>query len=140
MNFKKGLLFTVLCAVIAFSAMAESKGGHTKADISYTNVPVYKIFDSRDYYVVLYGKYGAKMGTVTIPKAWAKWQKDEPRKLTFRDLPAKIGPYMTIVKKDNEFLKVILTVPVNHNDRLWGVINENKVDRSEKSTIEIELR
>lgn len=111
-----------------------------KANISYQTAPIYKIFDSTDYYVVLYGKYGSKMGTVTIPKEWAKWQKDTPRKLSLRSLPPKINPYITIVKKDNNFHKVILTIPLNKTDRLWGIINESKVDKSEKDSIELALR
>ena len=47
---------------------------------------------------------------------------------------------MTLVKKDNEFHKVILTVPLDHTNRLWGIINDTKVDKSEKDSIELELR
>lgn len=142
MNFKKGLLFTAICVMLALPALADEarKGGHTKADITYQTAPIYKILDSKDHYVVLYGKNGAKIGTVTIPKKWAKWQKDTPRKLTVRDLPPKMNPFITIVKKDNEFLKVMLTVPVNKNNRIWGIANSNRVDTSDKDTIELELR
>lgn len=141
MNFKKGILFTAICVMLTLPALAEEKkSGHTTADITYQTAPVYKVLDSRDFYVVLYGKYGAKIGTVTIPKTWANWKKDTPRKLSIRDLPAKMNPFITIVKKDNAFHKVILTVPVDHTNSIWGVINDTKVDKSEKDSIELELR
>ena len=141
MSIKKGLLFTFICAMLALPMMAEeAKGGHQKADITYQTAPIYKVLDSKDFYVVLYGKYGAKIGTVTIPKKWATWQKDTPRKLSLRQLPSKMGAFMTLVKKDNEFHKVILTVPLDHTNRLWGIINDTKVDKSEKDSIELELR
>ncbi len=137
MNFKKGILFSAICLILALPCVAQESN---KANITYQTAPIYKIFDSTDYYVVLYGKYGAKMGTVTIPKEWAKWQKDTPRKLSLRALPPKINPYITIVKKDNDFHKVILTIPLNKTDRLWGIMNENKVDKSEKDSVELALR
>ena len=99
MNLKKGIVLSIFCFVLTLSASAqEYEGGHTTANITYYNAPIYKILDSRSSYVVLYGKYGAKIGTVTIPKKWAKWQKDTPRKLTIRKCPNKINPYITIVK------------------------------------------
>ncbi|MCR5613159.1 hypothetical protein [Treponema sp.] len=141
MNFKKGLLFAVVCAVLSLSAFAqENKGGHTKADITYQTAPIYKVLDSSDAYVVLYGKNGAKIGTLTIPKKWAKWQKDTPRKLSIRELPPKMSPFITIVKKDNKFLKVILTIPTNKLNAVWGVANANHVDSSDPGSLELELR
>lgn len=141
MNLKKGIVLSIFCFVLTLSASAqEYEGGHTTANITYYNAPIYKILDSRSSYVVLYGKYGAKIGTVTIPKKWAKWQKNTPRKLTIRKCPNKINPYITIVKKDNSFLKVVLTVPTEKTNRVWGVAAESKVDSTEPDSIELELR
>lgn len=140
MKLKKGFLFVLVCLMLALPAIAESKGGHTTADITYQTAPIYKILDSSDYYVVLYGKYGAKIGTVTVPKKWAKWQKDTPRKLSVRDLPPKMQPFITVVQKDGEFNKVILTVPVSKANKVWGMANNDKIDTSEKDSISLELR
>lgn len=141
MNLKKGVLFSVFCVCAALSCFAqESKSGHVKADITYQDAPIYKILDSKDAYVVLYGKYGSKIGTVTIPKKWAKWQKDTPRKLHIRDLPSRLSPYITVVKKNNEFHKVILTIPTSKTNSLWGIASATKVDSSEPDSIELELR
>lgn len=136
MKFRKGILFAILTALLAFPALAQT----TKADISYYSAPVYKILDSTNAYVVFYGKYGADLGIVTIPKKWSKWQKDTPRKLTIRELPRKMSPYITVVKKDNKFLKVMLTIPTDHNNRVWGIADNHKVDQSEPESIELELR
>lgn len=136
MKFRKGILFIVLSVLLTLPALAQD----TKADISYMSAPVYKILDSKNHYVVMYGKYGAQIGTVTIPKKWAKWQKDTPRKLTIRELPRKMSPYITVVKKDNNFLKVMLTIPTDRNNRVWGIADSSKVDQSEPDSIELELK
>ncbi|MBQ0002971.1 MAG: hypothetical protein KBT21_05495 [Treponema sp.] len=136
MKFRKGILFLILTGLLSLPVFAQD----TKADISYMSAPIYKILDSTNHYVVMYGKYGAQIGTVTIPKKWAKWQKDTPRKLTIRELPRKMSPYITVVKKDNNFLKVMLTVPTDHNNRIWGIADNSKVDQSEPDSIELELR
>lgn len=145
MNLKKGLIFITLCAVLSVAAFAQenssgNNSGHTKAEISYQNAPIYKILDSKDTYVVLYGMYGANVGTVSIPKKWAKWNNNEPRKLTLRKVPSKIEPYITVVKKNGDFLKVILTIPMEKNNRVWGIASASKVDNSEPSSIELKLR
>ncbi len=141
MNLRKGFTIAILSALLALPVFAApTSGGTTKADITYQIAPIYKILDSKDAYVVLYGKYGAKIGTVTIPKKWATWQKNEPRKLTIRELPPKLGPFITIVKKDNEFNKVMLTIPTSKTNKLWGIADANKVDSSDPGSIELELK
>lgn len=141
MNLKKVIIFSILCFAISLSASAqEYEGGHTTANITYQNAPIYKILDSSSAYVILYGKHGAQIGTVTIPKKWAKWQKDTPRKLTIRKCPVTITPFITIVKKDNSFHKVMLTIPTDKRNRIWGIASETKVDKSEPESIELELR
>lgn len=140
MNLKKSIIFATLCSILAIGAFAQEKTtGHTRADITYQTAPIYKVLDSTDNYVVLYGKYGAKIGTVNIPKKWAKWHKDTPRKLTVRKLPSKIAPFITIVKKNNEFLKVMITVPTDKNNPLWGIAPAKKTDSTEPESIELEL-
>lgn len=136
MKFRKGILFIVFSALMALPALAQD----TKANISYMSAPIYKVLDSTNAYVVFYGKYGAEIGIVTIPKKWSKWQKDQPRKLVIREMPRKMSPYITVVKKDDKFLKVMLTIPTDHNNRVWGIADNKKVDQSEPESIELELR
>lgn len=141
MKLKKSILTLALIAV-AFSPLfaQEKKGGHTKSEISYYSAPVYKILDSSGAYVVIYGKAHNKIGTVTIPKEWARNRPGEVKKLTVRSLPTKLNPYITVVKRSGDFEKVILTVPSNHNNHLWGRANETKVeDVSDLESIELEV-
>lgn len=141
MNFKKGLISAVLCAIclLPLAAQENSKKFENTADISYQYAPIYKILDSADTYVVIYGKYGAKIGTVMIPKKWAQWQKNEPRKLTFRNTPPKMQSFITIVKKDGEFHKVILTVPPSKLNPIWGIASATKTSSEGVETIELDL-
>ncbi len=129
---KKSIFALLICAALLAPLSAQKNaGGHRKSDLSYYSAPVYKIMDSANAYVVIYGKAGAKMGTVTIPKEWAKNKPDTVKKLLVRNCPTKLNPYVTIVKKNGDFLKVMLTVPTNHNNRIWGIANENKVESTD---------
>lgn len=110
--------------------------GDNVSDITYQNVQIYKIYDSKDAYVVLYAKGGINVGQVTIPKSWAKTM---PRKLEFRNKPVKLSPYMTVIKQNGEFLKVWLTVPLNKLDSIWGVLpNGTQISDVDKESLEIE--
>ncbi len=141
MDIKKFFAVLGLAALVMAGAFSEENaGGHKKSEISYYSAPVYKVMDSAKSYVVLYGKAGHKMGTVTIPKDWAKNKPDTVKKLLVRNCPKKITPYITVVKKSGDFLKVMLTIPTNHNDRIWGIANENKVESTDGvESIELEL-
>ncbi|MBQ4014948.1 MAG: hypothetical protein II610_06825 [Treponema sp.] len=141
MNIKKMIVAATLSALVLAGTFAETNaGGHKKSEISYYSAPVYKVMDSAKAYTVIYGKAGHKMGTVTIPKDWAKNKPDTVKKLLVRNCPTKITPYVTIVKKSGEFLKVMLTVPTNHNDRIWGIANENKVESTDGvESVDLEL-
>ena len=141
MNAKKICLAALLASLVLSGAFADATAtGHKKSEISYYSAPVYKVMDSTKAYTVVYGKAGHKMGTVTIPKDWAKNKPDTVKKLLVRNCPPKITPYVTIVKKSGSFLKVMLTVPTNHNDRIWGIANENKVESTDGvESVELEL-
>jgi hypothetical protein len=141
MNAKKIFAAIGLAAfALAGAFCAENAGGHKKSEISYYSAPVYKVMDSAKAYTVIYGKAGHKMGTITIPKDWAKNKPDTVKRLLVRNCPPKIGPYVTIVKKSGDFLKVMLTVPTNHNDKIWGIANENKVESTDGvESVELEL-
>ena len=110
--------------------------GDNVSDITYQNLQIYKIYDSKDAYVVVYAKSGIKVGQVSIPKDWAK---TTPRKLEIRNKPVKLSPYMTVIKQNGEFLKVWLTVPLNKLDSMWGVLpNGAQLDDLNKESLEIE--
>lgn len=141
MNIKSLFAAAALAALVLAGTFAEENaGGHKKSEISYYSAPVYKVMDSAKSYTVIYGKAGHKMGTVTIPKDWAKNKPDTVKRLLVRNCPTKITPYITIVKKSGNFLKVMLTIPTNHNDRIWGIANENKVESTDGvESVDLEL-
>ena len=93
--------------------------------------------ESRDGYVVIYQKNKVGVGTTVIPKSWATPTKDSPRKLKLRKIKNPNESFMTIVKKGSEFHRVILTMPLEKNNSLWGVVDYSlKVEGTDKDTLE----
>lgn len=145
---KKFLLALALSASVIFPVVAEGAKestprvwdhGDNVSNITYQNVRFYKIYDQKDSYVVLYEKQGVKIGTAVIPKKWSD-NKEGPRKLLFRNAPAKIGPYLTIIKKEGEFQKVLVTVPSNRFNPVWAMAPANMtVEGTDAQALEIEL-
>lgn len=147
---KKLLLAFALAASMVFSAAAQETEqkestprvwdhGDNVSDITYQNVRFYKIYDSAEAYVILYEKQGIKIGTAVIPKKWTE-NKEGPRKLLFRNTPAKIGPYMTIIKKGGDFQKVLVTVPTNRFNPVWAMAPAGmEISGTDADSLEIEL-
>ena len=112
------------------------------SELSYIQVPIYKILDSKEAYIIIYAKNKVGVGKTVIPKKWNKSSPDNPRKLQIRELKTgKVKPFMTVIKKSGEFHKVILTIPVDKKNSTWGVVDyHKKVEGSDKDTLEeIEL-
>ncbi len=132
----------ILCALFAAfmictAVTAEQERDPSKwASITYVDVPVYKILESKDAYVVIYGKNRTGTGSTTIPKKWAKGNSENPRKLKFRSVGGKLQPFMTVVTKDGSFIRVILSVPTSKSNSVWGVADNSKVADADKDTLE----
>lgn len=110
--------------------------GDNVSNITYQNVRIFKIYDQKDSYVVLYEKQGLKTGTAVIPKSWAK---DQPRKLNFRNAPPKIQPYMTVISQDGSFLKVWVTVSPSRQNSIWGIYPAGQsVEGSDADSLNLE--
>lgn len=144
---KKFVLALLLAATMAVSASAVSVAyNETSPDnwstMTYTQVPVYKVLDSREAYVVIYAKNRIGVGKVIIPKKWGAFNGNETRKLKVRNLQrGKVKAFMSIVKKDGEFHHVILSLPVNKSDTTWGILPHGvQLEGLDKETLEeIEL-
>lgn len=127
---KKTLLILLFLSLLAGSVFAQSKTNglapekHEEnwSDMTYFTVPVLKVLESREAYVVFYLKNNDRTETTVIPKTWAKGNVENPRKLKFRNIKNPAAAYMTIVSKNNEFYRVILTLPLRKNNDLWGVV------------------
>ncbi len=116
-------LVSMSVATFAVPSLYNEKHEENWTDMTFTQIPIYKVLDSRDGYVVIYAKNVYEVGKTIIPKKWAKGTADSPKKLTIRSIKAgKLKPFMTVIKKGNEFKQVILTVPLSRSDATWGVV------------------
>jgi hypothetical protein len=140
---KKIFAILILTAIFACTAFAENqdlsqpKDESKWSDMTYITAPVMKILESKDCYVVIYQKKYAGTATVTIPKSWNSYNKNEPRKLKFRNIKNPGESFITVIKKGGEFHHVILSCPMKKNNSLWGIIsNDLKVEGADKETLE----
>ena len=121
---KKSIIITILSLTICFSAFAQDSivKEEYKSDLTYVNVQVFRAYDQKQAYVVMYQKNNNKIGQVLLPKSWFHSVDGEPKKGILRTLPKLISPYMTVIYKNNEFHKVLLNMPLKRDDPAWSVI------------------
>ena len=136
----KKILFAFLASAalcVSVSAEEAKKDESKWASISYYDVPIYKILEAKDGYVVIYAKNKVGSGSTVIPKNWINGDKDNPRKLKFRNIRGNLKPFMTVVKKDNSFMRVILSVPMSKTNSVWGLADYHKqLEGTDKDTLE----
>lgn len=146
---KKFLMLIALISIITMSVFAADDSSEKKSslaperteskwtELSYVNVPILKIYEGKDGYAIIYQKNRAGTGYTVIPKAWAKGNPENPRKLKFRNSKQNSTSYMTVVKDKGEFKRVILTIPMNKALGLWGVVDTRKgLEGADKETLE----
>ncbi len=140
---KKIFAVLILTGIFVCASFAENQDlSHPRneskwSDMTYVTAPVMKILESKDCYVVIYQKKYAGTATVTIPKTWNSFKKDTPRKLKFRNIKDPGASFITVVKKNDEFYRVIISCPMKKNNNLWGVIANNYVvEGADKETLE----
>ena len=142
---KKILVILTLLAVFSAALFADNNGSANApertegkwTELSYVNVPVLKILEGKDGYAVIYQKNKTGVGNVVIPKKWGRGSEDSPRKLKFRSVRTSIGAYMTVVKDGGEFKRVILSIPMNKNNSIWGMVDSRKnMQGADKHTLE----
>ena len=142
---KKILVILTLLAVFSAALFADNNGSANApertegkwTELSYVNVPVLKILEGKDGYAVIYQKNKTGVGNVVIPKKWGRGSEDSPRKLKFRSVRTSNGAYMTVVKDGGEFKRVILSIPMNKNNSIWGMVDSRKnMEGADKDTLE----
>ena len=145
---KKFILVFALASVFAFNLFAQEESGSDSnikierheekwSTMTYVNVPIVKILEARDAYVIIYQKNRIGTSSTVIPKNWLHGSKDAPSKLRLRKTKYVNGAYMTVVKDKGEFVRVVLTAPMEKNNSLWGVVARGKqVDGADKETLE----
>lgn len=144
---KKILLVFSLIFTFSLSVFAQEENSNNKtvkneskwSSFSYVNVPILKILEGKEGYVIVYQKNRVGIGSVVVPKKWAKGSVDSPRKLKFRNVKGHNASFMSIVKKEGEFYRLILSIPMSKNNPVWG-INQGTIEGVDKDTLEeIEL-
>lgn len=138
---KKILVILALTFVFTMSVFAQENKGQNSFEkheekwtsLSYVNVPILKVLEAKEGYVVIYQKNKVGSGSTVVPKKWAKGTPDDPKKLKFRNVNHTNQSYMTVVQKDGNFQRVILTLPMNKQCGLWGVVAEGKQIDTEKT-------
>ena len=136
-------LFTVFSGLLVAAEKSNDSGSSFEktegkwSNLSYVNVPILKILEGKNAYSIIYQKNQVGVGSVVIPKAWVKSSPDSPRKLKFRKVRSGYNSFMTVIKDDGEFKRVILSVPMNKSDSIWGVADYRKtMEGEDKETLE----
>ena len=115
---KKVFLSLALIFCCTFGVFAQK--AFVQSSRSYVNVPILKVFEHREAYVIAYVNNDNKITYVSAPKTWFK-QGTPDRKAEVRALQKKLNPYMTICFDDGEFYFLYLSMPVSKLDNAWGV-------------------
>ncbi|MDR1748480.1 MAG: hypothetical protein LBR47_05415 [Spirochaetaceae bacterium] len=107
------------------------------SDLYYIYVPVVRVLQHRDGYVVYYQKKSYGIGKTYIPK---KWFSGTGRKATFAPLEGYMDPYMTVYYNKGEFQRVRLNLPSNPSDPIWDGLytDENSAEVFNIDTISIQ--
>ena len=136
-------LFTVFSGLLFAAENSNDSGTSFEktegkwSNLSYVNVPILKILEGKNAYSIIYQKNQVGVGSVVIPKEWVKSSPDSPRKLKFRKVRSGYNSFMTVVKDEGEFKRVILSVPMNKSDSIWGVADYRKaMEGEDKETLE----
>ena len=142
---KKILMILALLSVFSMALFADNNSSANApertegkwTDLSYVNVPVLKILEGKDGYVIIYQNNKTGVGNVIIPKNWAHGNPDSPRKLKFRAVKTSLGAYMTVVKNGGDFKRVILSIPMSKSNTIWGMVDSRKnMEGADKDTLE----
>ncbi len=141
---KKIIMILALLSVFSVALFADNGSANAPertegkwTDMSYVNVPILKILEGKDGYAVIYQKNRTGVGSVVLPKKWGNGTPEAPRKLKFRAVNTSLGAYMTVVKDGGEFKRVILSIPMNKSNSIWGMVDSRKnMDGADKDTLE----
>lgn len=122
-------LFALLFSLSLFAQTAESEQSSEEESFYYINVPVLRVFDHKDAYVVHYQKGSMGVGEVFVPKEW--FVTSEKNKSRVRPLAKGLEPYMTVVYLNGSFLKVFLNMPTDRRNTYWSILSKD-IDISSK--------
>lgn len=130
-------LATIATAAFAVPVAYNETSEKNWTSMSYDYIPVYKVLEGQEAFVVIYQKGKYVVGNTTIPKKWAYTTKDSFPKLRIRALPrGKLKPFLTVVKDNGEFKYTILTMPMDKSNAAWGVVESGVKLDIDKDSLE----
>ena len=132
----KKLILIFLVALIGFCAFAHDF--ENESDLFYINVPIIRVYDHIDAYIVHYQKGNMDVGQAFVPKEWFK--TSEVNKSRVRPLAKGVQPYMTVIYSEGTFQKVFINMPENRRHSAWKILSHNidVASRMNTETLEIE--
>ncbi|HZK19583.1 MAG TPA: hypothetical protein VFC68_02530, partial [Treponemataceae bacterium] len=95
-----------------------------KSSITYQTVPILKIYDAADAYLVLYQSSQANIARVAFPKEWFKTRDIRAH---IRDTSEKIGSFLTVFYKDGVFYRLTVSVSLDRRNDVWGIIDQKDI-------------
>lgn len=135
-------VFALFFSATLFAQEAqETKSSRKRNDakwssVTYVNIPISRIYQTSKAYVVVYQKNKTGLGSTTIPKEWVNGSSENPSKLKFRSVKGALQPFMTVIKKEGSFLRVVLSTPPDTNVDFWRLGDDNAVSDTDKETLE----
>ncbi|WP_027727376.1 hypothetical protein [Treponema sp. C6A8] len=129
-------LFILIAMAVMFIPSLAAKA--QKSLVTYYSVPVLKVLDSRDAYVVIYQKNKIGTASVLLPKKWCLPTKGEPVKLKVRAVNTMDEAYFSVYKRNGEFYRAVLNVPLKKTNPIWGIVDQknNRLEGADKETLE----
>ena len=104
----KKKLFITLALIFCCTFSIFAQKAFTQSSRSYVNVPILKVYEHREAYVVAYVNNNNKIQYVSVPKVWFK-QGTPEKKAEVRALQKNLSPYMTICFDDGEFYFIYIS-------------------------------
>lgn len=122
----KKICFIAVLLLICVSFSFAQKEVKTST-MSYVNVPILKIVDHPQYYIITYRKNGLDLGQTSVPKEWFK-QGSSEKKGKFRNIVGNSNSYITLWfnDQDDSFEYIYINLTTNALDDIWGVTHASQ--------------
>jgi hypothetical protein len=118
----KKIIFALIFLALIMPVFSQDNSRNT-TDMYYINVPIEKIYQTGQGYVILYRKGTNQIGTVSIPY---EWFTDSAGRAEMMRLPSGPDwPTMSVFYKSGEFSHVRVYVHRLSGHRTWGLFPGN---------------
>jgi hypothetical protein len=110
-------LFVILSLMLVLPVFAQN---NDESDMYYINIPVERIFSTKDGFIIQYRQASSLIGTIGIPHVWfsAAGGKAEMIRLP----RGRNWPSMSVFYKNGEFSHVRLYVHHNRGHQTWSTV------------------